>query len=99
DHRGDINRYAGMVELATGHPDRAVERLRSAVALTESNGRHSNSHDAHACLLGVALAETGRTGEAAPMLGEACSRYASLGSADPLVVQWIARARRRATSP
>src|SRR5262249_275770 len=77
-HRADINRYAGMIDYATGHPERAAERFRLAVGFVPN--------DLHACLLGLARTDTS---------GDACSRYASLGTADPLILTWITRAREK----
>jgi serine/threonine-protein kinase len=97
-HRADVHRYAGMIDLATGHPERAAARFRAAVALTESPDERGRSPDLHSCLLGVALTEIGQVPEATPMLGEPCSHYMSRGMADPLIVEWIARARRQAAA-
>src|SRR5262249_17518411 len=72
EHRADLHRYASMIHLATGHPDSAEARLRLAVALSSS--------PVHACLLGVALTQTGRASEAGPMLAEPCRRYVARGT-------------------
>lgn len=96
EHRADVHRYAGMVDLAAGHPERAVVRFRAAVALAESPEKRGAKPGLHMCLLGVALARSGHARDAAPLLGMPCTTYTSSGTADPLIVQWIGDARRRA---
>ena len=91
-HRADVDRYAGMVELAAGSPSRAVQRFQSAIALTRSSNDTAGSPVA-SCLLGVALARLGRMPEAQPLLKSPCSTYLSTGMPDPLIAQWVAKAR------
>ena len=91
-HRADVSRYAGMMELASGNPTRAVARFRTAMALGGSPSdptRGANS----ACLLGIALARAGRTREARPLLAGPCTIYLSTGTPDSLIVDWAATAR------
>jgi len=93
-HRGDVNRYAAMVDLASGDALRAVDRLRTAVSLGQSPGDTAVKPGINSCLLGVALARVGRREEARPLLEAPCTVYAGHGLPDPLIVQWIADARR-----
>ena len=93
-HRADVNRYAGMMELASGRPARAIERFRMAMELSASPG-DSTREASSACLLGIALTRAGRTGQARPLLAGPCTLYLSMGSPDSLIVDWVERARRR----
>jgi serine/threonine-protein kinase len=93
-HRADVNRYAGMLELANGNVSRAAERFRTAVSLTEPPNDTGRVGGINSCLLGIALARLGRHDEARPLLGEPCTKYMSRGLPDSLVAEWIARARR-----
>jgi Flp pilus assembly protein TadD len=95
-HRADVHRYAGMVDLASGDAQRAADRFRSAVALVEPPEKPETVPDIHSCLLGVSLARLGEFAEARPLLDKACTRYASHGIPDPLIVDWIGTARRQA---
>jgi len=92
-HRADVNRYAGMLDLANGDAARAVQRFRVAVSLTEPRGDTSKGTGINSCLLGVGLARLGRVEEARPLLDKPCAAYTSRGLPDPLVVQWIAIVR------
>ena len=89
-HRADVNRYGAMVGLALGDVPRAVERLRAAVSLADTAVKPG----VNSCLLGVALARAGRREEARPLLETPCTTYTAHGLPDPLIVQWIAAARR-----
>jgi len=93
-HRADVNRYAAMIDLASGDAARAVDRLRTAVSLSEQPGDTTVKPGVSSCLLGVALARTGRREEARPLLDTPCATYAARGLPDPLILQWIADARR-----
>jgi hypothetical protein len=92
-HRADVNRYAGMLDLATGDVMHAVERFRVAVSLTEPPGDTAKAPGINSCLLGVGLARLGRGDDARPLLGKPCKAYLSRGLPDSLVVQWIAAVR------
>jgi serine/threonine-protein kinase len=92
-HRGDINRYAGMVALASGDARTAAERFGVAVTLIEPSETANAPASINTCLLGVSYARLGRIAEARPRLARPCARYES-GSTDPLIVEWIASARR-----
>jgi non-specific serine/threonine protein kinase/serine/threonine-protein kinase len=92
-HRADVNRYAGMLDLANGDVASAVRRFRIAVSLAESATDASTFASIHSCLLGIGLARLGRSGEARPLLDTSCAKYASRGLPDPLVVSWIAAVR------
>jgi hypothetical protein len=89
-HRADVNRYAGMLDLANGDAERAVRRFRVAVSLTEPRGDTAKGAGINSCLLGVGLARLRRGEEARPLLDRPCAAYISRGLPDPLVVQWIA---------
>jgi tetratricopeptide (TPR) repeat protein len=91
-HRADVNRYAGMVDLASGHPARAAARFRAAIALTPSSD-DTTSGAIHSCLLGIALARSGVADEARPLLAGPCAVYLSTGTPDALIARWIADAR------
>ena len=93
-HRADVNRYAAMVDLASGDGPRAVDRLRMAVSLSESPGDSAVKPGINSCLLGVALARVGRRDEARPLLEAPCTAYVARGLPDSLIVRWIAEARR-----
>jgi eukaryotic-like serine/threonine-protein kinase len=93
-HRADVNRYAGMLELVNGNVPRAVERFRAAVSLNEPATDTTSRPGINSCLLGVALSRLGRHDEARPLLGEPCTRYLSRGLPDSLIAQWVARERR-----
>jgi len=93
-HRADVNRYAAMIDLASGDAPRAVDRLRTAVSLTESPGDTVVKPGINSCLLGVALARAGRREEARPLLEAPCAAYAARGLPDSLILRWIADARR-----
>lgn len=90
-HRADVHRYAGTIELASGATTRAVQRFRKAVALDELSGQPG----IHSCLLGVGLAQLRELEEARTLLREPCSSYEAQGLTDPLILRWIAAARRR----
>jgi Flp pilus assembly protein TadD len=92
-HRADVNRYAGMLDLALGDVPQAVARFRAAVSLAEPPSDTTRKAGLNSCLLGVALARAGRRTEARPLLGEPCTEYMSHGLPDPLIVRWIATAR------
>ena len=92
-HRADVDRYAGMVEVASGRPTRAVERFQSAIALTRSPKDTLGGAPVGACLLGIGLARAGQAREAQRLLNGPCSTYLSTGTPDPLIAQWIAMAR------
>ena len=92
-HRGDVNRYAGMVALASGDAITAARRFATAVSLIEPSNAAEPRLGVNSCLLGVSYARLGRTAEAKPLLAEACARY-ERGPTDPLIVEWIASARR-----
>jgi tetratricopeptide (TPR) repeat protein len=94
-HRADVNRYAGMVELALGNPAGAVQRFQAAVALVESPRSPPAVPGLGSCLLGVGLSELGRVNEAAPLLDAPCKYYLANGPLDSTIVGWIAGARRR----
>jgi tetratricopeptide (TPR) repeat protein len=98
EHRADVQRYAGTIELASGRAARAADRFRAAVALTEPLGEPGNPPGINNCMLGVALAQLGQTAEARELLGEACSNYMQDGTADPLLIRWIGEARARVRS-
>jgi len=95
-HRADVERYAGMASLASGDAQRAADRFRAAVALAEPPEKPETVPDISSCLLGVSLARLGQRVEAQPLLSKPCATYASHGIPDPLIVQWISDARRRA---
>jgi tetratricopeptide (TPR) repeat protein len=97
-HRADVERYAGVVELALGHAARAADRFRSAVALVESGSSPRSPPATNSCLLGVALVRVGMLAEAAPLVGGPCTVALARGPNDPLVVEWIAKARAVASS-
>lgn len=92
-HRADVERYAGTIELARGHPERAAARFRSAVELTDSRADAGFKPGLHSCLLGVALAQLEQPAIARPLLGEGCTTYERRGLPDPLLIEWIAKAR------
>ena len=92
-HRADVNRYAGMVDLANGDAAAAVKRFRVAVSLAKPPGDTASVQGINWCLLGVGLARLGRRDEARPLLGKPCTAYKSRGLPDPLVVEWISAAR------
>ena len=92
-HRADVNRYAGMLDLANGDVASAVRRFRIAVSLAESATDASTFASIHSCLLGIGLARLGRGEEARPLLDKSCAAYTSGGLPDPLVVSWIAAVR------
>jgi tetratricopeptide (TPR) repeat protein len=94
-HRGDVNRYAGILAFASGDFEGAVSRFRAAVRLTESPGDVHREPGVNSCLLGVALASSGGEDDARPLLGAPCSRYQAAGIVDPVVVPWIGEARAR----
>jgi eukaryotic-like serine/threonine-protein kinase len=96
-HRADLHRYAGMIELDSGDPARAVARFRAAVALTESGDSPRSVPGLGSCLLGVGLVRLGQIAEARPLLDAPCSAYLSRGLAHPLIVNWIGAARARAS--
>jgi len=96
-HRADVERYAGVVELALGHTARAADRFRSAVALVESGTSRRSPPAANSCLLGVALVRLGRLAEAEPLVGGPCTLALAHGPNDPLVVEWIVKARAEST--
>jgi len=93
-HRGDLNRYAGMVALAAGDARTAARRFETAVSLIEPPGKPETLPNINTCLLGVSYARLDRVGEARPLLLDACTRY-ERGTSDPLIVGWIDSARRR----
>ena len=92
-HRADVNRYAGMLDLANGDVASAVRRFRIAVSLAESATNAATFPSIHSCLLGIGLARLGRGEEARPLLDTSCAAYTSRGLPDPLVVSWIAAVR------
>ena len=94
-HRADVDRYAGMVALASGDAQRAADRFRTAVALVEPPEKPETVPDIHSCLLGVSLARLGRSAEAKPLLDKPCTAYASRGIPDALIMGWISDARRK----
>jgi hypothetical protein len=93
-HRADVNRYAGMAELALGRPALAVQRFRAAVALEQTPSKLARP-GLSSCLLGVGLTELGQHDEAVPLLDAPCTRYLAHGPVDSTIVAWIARARAR----
>jgi serine/threonine-protein kinase len=93
-HRGDVNRYAGMVALASGDARAAAQRFETAVSLIEPAERAETLPGINTCLLGVSYARLDRATEARRMLGDACARYEK-GMTDSLIVGWIEAARRR----
>jgi tetratricopeptide (TPR) repeat protein len=92
-HRADVDRYAGMLDLALGNTARAVDRFRIAVSLAEPVGDPATKPGISSCLLGVALARTGRMAEGRPLIDGACEAYTSRGLPDPLIVEWISAVR------
>jgi serine/threonine-protein kinase len=92
-HRGDVNRYAGMVALASGDATTAARRFATAVSLIEPSNAAEPRLGVNSCLLGVSYARLGRITEAKALLAKACARY-ERGPTDPLIVEWIASARR-----
>jgi len=92
-HRADVNRYAGMLDLANGDAARAVARFRVAVSLAEPPGDTASVPGISSCLLGVGLGRLGRREEARPLRDKPCTSYASRGLPDALVVKWIAAVR------
>ena len=92
-HRSDVNRYAGLLDLANGDAADAVRRFRLAVSLTESHSDTTTAAGINSCLLGVGLARLGRREEARPLLDKPCTAYTSRGLPDPLIVRWIAAVR------
>ena len=87
-HRGDLNRYAGMVALASGDARTAAQRFAAAVSLEPTE----TVPNINSCLLGVSYARLGRSTDARPLLAEPCARYEA-GASDPMVVGWIEAAR------
>jgi serine/threonine-protein kinase len=96
-HRADVDRYAGMVAMASGDAARAAERFRAAVSLTEPPDRAETVPGLATCLLGVALAASGRMDDARAMIGAPCSRYEASGLVDSTIVGWIQKARAAAS--
>jgi serine/threonine-protein kinase len=91
-HRSDIERYAGMIELALGNASQAVERFTAAGKLSGKADRGAAGNALDNCLLGIALAKAGRTSEAREMLERECPRYLRRGMPDALVRQWVVEA-------
>jgi len=88
-HRADVDRYAGMVALASGDAKLAADRFRAAVTLAEPPDKPETAPGINSCLLGVSLARLGRFAEAQPLLDKPCTAYASHGIPDPLIEGWI----------
>jgi tetratricopeptide (TPR) repeat protein len=97
-HRADVDRYAGVVELALGHAARAADRFRSAVALMESGNSPASPPALNSCLLGVALVQLGKLAEAKLLVDGPCTFALAHGPNDPLVVEWVAKARATAST-
>jgi len=92
-HRADVDRYAGLVALATGDGPMAVKRFGDAVDLAERRTKPATSPELDSCLLGVALVRAGRAEQARPLLDAPCSRYESHGLPNSLIVAWVDSAR------
>ena len=92
-HRADVNRYAGMVDLANGDAARAADRFQASLALIGQSDGSPRAGMLNSCLLGIALVRLGRGSEAASLLDGPCSSYESRGLADSTVVGWIKEVR------
>ena len=70
-----MNRYAGMVALASGDTRSAAQRFAAAIALAEPPDKPESVPGIQSCLLGVSFARLGKTADARKLLGEPCDRY------------------------